>query len=245
MNDRDYQRINYSYGIVAYSFDENNEIRFLLSQKRDTYEYVEFIRGVWNKESSVPYLFSKMSVEERKRIIDYTFEELWNDLWIKDDISFIEFNYDKSKKQYSRIKNKILYYLNETNTKILEPQWEFPKGKKKHSEDKLVAAKREFEEETCLYPSKLNVLSDKTYQEIYEGTNGKKYSTIYFVAKYPDIEYPKYIDTSKNIRKQTVSDESINVGWFSYEEACEKFVSFNYRKQILIQVYEKIKNDIM
>ena len=70
-----------SYGLIAYHKDVTDTIRFCLFRRRDTFEYMDFIRGLWN-DSTVKTLFVLMTKEERSRLRNYMFQELWDDLWI-------------------------------------------------------------------------------------------------------------------------------------------------------------------
>ena len=60
-----------SYGIILFVQRKNDESKteptnqnFLLYQRRDTYEYIEFIRGMWETIDEVKNYFSLMSNEE-------------------------------------------------------------------------------------------------------------------------------------------------------------------------------------
>ena len=57
-----------SYGIILFvqRKDEDfkidqTKIQFLLYQRRDTYEYIEFVRGMWETMEDVKRFFSLMS----------------------------------------------------------------------------------------------------------------------------------------------------------------------------------------
>jgi hypothetical protein len=85
-----------SYGIILFSRNENG-ILFLLYQRRDNFEYMDFLRGLWQSESQLPSLFELMSYDERDRLRNYTFDELWNDLWVKHDSKIYREGYSMAK----------------------------------------------------------------------------------------------------------------------------------------------------
>ena len=145
-----------SYGLILFCFPENpgesssseEDIEgplFLIYQRRDNFEYMDFLRGVWVSEGQLPALFSLMSHEERERIRNYTFHELWNDLWVIQDCRIYKDGVTKAEKKYDSIKNQIPYLLDTTTSCIYHPPWGFPKGKKNgYHEDPLKCAIREF-----------------------------------------------------------------------------------------------------
>ena len=73
-----------SFGVVlCWRARGSPENRFLVVQRRDSYSYVEFIRGKYdlgNREYAV-HLFSSMTEAERSAISRYTFCQLWDNLW--------------------------------------------------------------------------------------------------------------------------------------------------------------------
>lgn len=77
-----------SYGVICYKtfYDpEKNCIypKYLMVQRRDSLSYVEFLRGKYkpNNREYLMKLFTNMTPEERERIGQSTFEELWTIMW--------------------------------------------------------------------------------------------------------------------------------------------------------------------
>ena len=57
-------------------------------QRRDTLGYVEFMRGKYNLEN-INYiydLFKIMTKTERLNILNYSFDLLWNNLWMNKNL---------------------------------------------------------------------------------------------------------------------------------------------------------------
>jgi 8-oxo-dGTP pyrophosphatase MutT (NUDIX family) len=64
-----------------------------------------------------------------------------------------------------------------------ETEWEFPKGRRNFNEKDLECALREFEEETGILSSKINIIENVLpFEEIFIGTNHKSYKHKYFLA---------------------------------------------------------------
>ena len=97
-----------SLGIICFKKNEN-EIKYLMIQRRDTLGFVEFMRGKYNIEniSYIFRLFKIMTISERKRIEKYSFDKLWNDLWMNKNTRQYHNEYENSKKKFSHSKIKL------------------------------------------------------------------------------------------------------------------------------------------
>lgn len=234
-----------SYGIILYYIDHNtNDPYFLLYQRRDTFEYMDFLRGLWVTENHVINLFKLMSDEERQRLREYTFKELWDDLWIHHNCKIYRESYLKSKRKYDLIKNKIPEIIENLEPTVSFPPWGFPKGKKNgHNEDPLKCAIREFSEETRIDSNKINIIKDAVYTENFKGSNNKNYITHYYLAESFDYELPKHYETNGCIRKKTLSDEASDIRWFSINDLKE--VLNEERQNIIKNVLQIIEKNIL
>lgn len=225
-----------SFGLILTTKKDEN-ILYLLYQRRDSVEYIEFVRGSWNNEGQLPALFSLMSIIERERIREYTFPELWDDLWVDKDCHIYRDCYNKALRKYISIKHKIADILDSTNSYTSTPPWGFPKGKKNYpSEDPLKCALREFKEETRI-DCEIQILDIGPVTENFKGTNGKAYATHYYIGYSLEDISPSYIPTNHCIRRQTISEEAGDVGWFSFEDALKKL---NQRRQHLLSSVHRL-----
>ena len=221
-----------SYGLILYTI-VNDKPMFLLYQRRDNFEYMDFLRGVWMSEGQLPGLFSLMSPDERKRIREYTFQELWNDLWVEHACRIFRDGCSKAKSKYDSVRDKIPNLLDTTTSHIKEPPWGFPKGKKNSfKEESIACAIREFTEETRIPAGLIHVLTDNPFVENFKGSNGKSYATYYYLANISEPVYPLEVSTPHCIRKTTISEEAINVKWFTFEETSNLL---NSRRQAILR----------
>lgn len=254
-----------SYGIILFSYkqsekkniikdSEHKEQVVLLYQRRDNFGYIDFLRGAWSNDNQIIMHFSTMSMVEKNRIRNYTFRELWDDLWVNHNCRIYKDGYPKSKKKYESIKHIIPKFLNMSN--ILESSsdfstekfdlvetktdlpWGFPKGKKNNYENKADCALREFSEETRLPIKNIHIHKNISFSEEFIGTNGKTYATTYFLANIPEPVNASFVNTPQCIRKKTISEEAADVKWFDFEEA-KKYLNPRRRK-ILEDVKIKI-----
>ena len=211
------ENITKSYGLIIFvNYGEN--IYYLIQQNRNTFEFVDFIRGMWRDNTCLRHMFSHMTEEERYRITNYTFDELWKDLFVYKNF-YRDDDYTKSRKIFEDIKQYIPLIIKRTKSVVSSPQWGFPKGKKNYQESSVECAIRETEEETKISKYLINVEKSLTWKEKFKGTDGKKYSTQYYLAWMNNIVMPSNIILNKNIRKETLSEEVQQIKWLSLESA--------------------------
>lgn len=230
-----------SYGIILFYRDPETKVPyFLLAQRRDTIAYVDFLRGNYHL-SNVNSYFSLMTPDERKRLITYSFEELWKDLWVNHDTRLFRQEYRKAQKCFYNIVPQLNLIMSETESKTPEPQYGFPKGKKHIRETELEAAIREFEEETKMDFKEVEIRSQVPVVEVFQGFNSKLYKTVYFVAEAKEKIPIKMSPIDNVIRQSTVSEEIGQMNWFNLVDAKNKLNEI--RQNILNKVYLMIIND--
>lgn len=231
-----------SYGIILFCYNEGSP-RYLIYQRRDNYEYIDIIRGNWATISRLIELFSALSSEEKLRIKNHTFRELWDDLWVKHGTNIHLEGFEKARKKFESFSNELEEILESAKCSFStpnEPQWGFPKGKKNYSPEKKETdqecALREFAEETRLSVENLVLWerggSNITYNEFYKGNNGKQYCTCYFLAEVSQMDSITRIKTPGCIRQDSVSDEAADARWMNFDEACSKLIP---RRQTILK----------
>lgn len=218
------------------------EIKVLLQQRRDTFEYSDFLPGTWKGDDPLFY-FCLMSNEERNRIRNYTIRELWDDHCIDKTAKIYKDGFKRAKERYESVKHLIPDILDKTESLVSGPPWGFPKGRKaSHDEKDYECAIRETEEETKL-PRELyeNKLDNRfKFYENYKGTNGINYSTCYFVARLDKCYTPGYMETS-GIRKKSISEEVCDIVWVG-ESEFGKYL-FGDKLKILEKLVRQLKLD--
>jgi|TARA_Y100000389_G_scaffold132996_1_gene130462 8-oxo-dGTP pyrophosphatase MutT (NUDIX family) len=204
-------------------------------QRKDSLCYTEIIRGKYdlNNLNYIMKLFSNITLIEKNNLLQYTFEELWNMMWvnsngsIKKDYSFSRNKFNTLKKGYylhtktkSSIINVSLKYLVFNSTSIKEPEWEFPKGRRKLHETDIKCSLREFEEETSI--DKKDIIIDDTkkrYEEVYIGKNKLRYKNIFYVALYAKSNLEK---SFFNVNNKEQIKEIKDVKWFDEDGVIKK-----------------------
>lgn len=228
------QYVIMSYGLILFTM-VGGEPKFLVYQRRDNYEYIDILRGNWHSEERFRELFSALSKEEKQRLREYTFQELWDDLWIDHNSHIYSDGYQRALKKYQTIKAKIPEIMEEGSISFnIEPPWGFPKGKKQdqNQETDLECAIREFAEETRLPTSDIHIWKGKPYSENYKGNNNKPYATYYFLAEVRNEMEVVKMTTPQCIRKEAVSEEAADARWMTFPEACLKLAP---RRQAILK----------
>ena len=250
-----------SYGIVLFAFfrsETQNEpsCHFLLYQRRDTYEYIEFVKGMWETKAQALRFFSLMSEEERRRLQEHSFDDLWNDFWIRRASAANVDMINRAKAKYERIRPFIEEMIASTTALGPAAPWGFPKGRKNVGESGTACALREFEEETRMPRSSVTLVPEThPIEEHYRGSDGRQYSTVYYMAQYfpenltrggttelkaAQCATPPLLATPHGIRKHTASNEAYRVRWFPLSEALKLLDP--YRQEVLAQVKRIIEN---
>jgi len=186
INNFNYNRISNLKNIEKYK----NKIKFILIEKKNSLNYIEFIRGIYdiNDKKQLEKMFKLMSQDEIIKIKNNNFLDLWKLLWNKTAYKKVyqkEFILSYNKFKLLKTSGKLSELLLIQN-KYKYNEWEVPKGKKQKNETNLECAIREVEEETSInnnsYILLLNLLKSSTIQYEYIGTNNIMYKNIFYLS---------------------------------------------------------------
>lgn len=103
------------YSNNNYIKNNNEKIKYLLVRRRDSLNYVEFIRGRYNLEDFdfIYTMFHDMTKKERAKIETESFESLWNFLWMNKSNNNFRLEYETSYNKYLKLKEG--YYIKRSN----------------------------------------------------------------------------------------------------------------------------------
>ena len=216
-----------SFGTIVYTWfrkDDVKELRFLLPQRRDSINYIEFPRYKGD-EKMLPKIISLMTKDEKKRIMDCYYSnrlvDLWFDLWINKRSKAFKKEFKSALENYKINIEKFKHLLTDYTIGLEEAPWQFAKGRKHHNETELECALRETEEETLIPKHLLNILPVVPYQDIYIGTDGKLYRNVFYIAYLPYNKFPK-IEYRSSLFRKYITEETSDMKWLSYNECMEK-----------------------
>ena len=235
-----------SLGVILYKI-ENNTIKYLLVQRRDTLGFVEFMRGKYNIENMayIKDIFNIMTVDEHKKILENDFDTLWNNLWMNKNLRKFHNEYANSKKKFNKLKDGFVNdgelvnfktVIDNSKIKWLSPEWGFPKGRRNIKENDLDCAVREFEEETGYKSHQYEIHFEiEPIEELFSGTNNIRYKHIYYIGK--NLE-----NIELSIDKDNFSQisEISNLSWQTFNEALRNIRDYNVEKKNVLKQLNSI-----
>jgi len=238
-----------SYGILCFHKNSSNKIKYLMIKKRHTFAYIEFLRSKYDLLDPVyiQSMFNHMTVFERELITNNKFNYLWNKLWLikkntkvtnpnlKGDFykGVIKFNIlqngyvsDVDGKYY-----KLSLFIQNCTKNYKYPEWFFPKGRQNSNETNIESAIREFEEETNIPAENISIYEEiDPIEEIHIGSNGVKYKTIFYVAKYNKNAVTEFVKQNRNKYQKHEIDA---LEWFTKDECLNHFRDYENEKRNL------------
>lgn len=269
-----------SYGIICIKFDEidlnniqqlkkflnninisdlndyiNNNLKYLLIKRRNSISMLEFIRGKYklNNLNYILNLFNLMTIDEKNKIKNLSFKNLWYDIWNindKDDEKYIQ-EYKNAEKKFNSLKKGVTYKIFNKNIEInleyiilnsdnrfIESEWGFPKGRKNNiNESDINCAIREFNEETNFNINDYKILNFDKHIESYTSINNSKYKHIYFISQIITNNNPCLDFNNKN-----QINEIGDINWFTYNDSINKLRHYHLEKyNVLNNIHNKIK----
>ena len=228
-----------SFGIICYKI-ENNEIKYLMIQRKDSLSFMEFIRGKYetNDIEYIKKLLTNMTINERHMILNSKFEDIWNYVWYQNETNKNNKEYINSKiKFYTLNENNFLRnYITSIKTVYNEQEWGFPKGRRKMKENDIDCAIREFYEETRIQKEDLQIITEIIpFEEIFFGTNGIMYKHLYYVAKLDNLNVNIRIDNEclEQVR------EIRAIKWYNFNEVISHIKIYNIERIELFKFANK------
>ena len=249
-----------SFGIIC--FRSNGD--YLLIQRKDSLCFMEFIRGKYDifNVNYIKELLSNMTEDERKMISTLGFEELWNRVWFQPHWGNSNYNrhthdYMDSKRKFETLATgftvigtpedepemyptsfvKLSLLLQSTSTEYTEPEWGFPKGRRRLREYDVDCAIREFCEETGFTKNDIKLFNYGPLEEVFYGTNHILYRHVYYIAHLHNNENKDIVIDSTNVHQ---AREVRQVSWFNFDAALNLIRKHNKERRNLFCFADKI-----
>lgn len=264
-----------SFGIICYRMHPSEKkIEYLLVQRNDSLSYVEFIRGKYNIQNRnyIKRLVSNMTVDERARLTQHSFVDLWQMFWQPDidggnsgNSSRRNRSHQNSKEfMYSQTRFNMLkdgYYLrnseadteyfnleialNQTSSEFTDTEIGFPKGRRNINETDMNCAFREFTEETNVDIHDIGIVDYKRFEEVFLGSNNTWYRHVYYIAEL--AESSEHMQTPSNVlvpaRNPTQMREIKATMWKSFEDALSCIREVQKeRRELFVKAHDFITN---
>lgn len=228
-----------SFGIICYRIKPNNSIEYLMIQRKDSLSFMEFIRGKYeiHQDDYIKMLLSGMTINERKMLLIKPFDYLWNYVWYQNSAPKQTSEFNIAKNKFDNLKPKLSQLLQNSISHFVDPEWGFPKGRRKIKEEDVDCAVREFNEETGINPTSINLEKLSPFEEIFYGTNKVLYRHVYYIASLPYSSNKLHINPKNYNQIREVRD----ISWLSFKECLNKIRDHNHeRKKLFTEVHKKI-----
>ena len=169
-----------SYGIILFRWF-NGEYQYLMVRRKNTFAYIDFVYGNYlpNNAIQLQKNFDEMTIHEHNIIKTGLFQTCWSHCWDSKKMD------TQLEDKFNKIRPNIAAFIDNSTKKWIEPEWEFPKGRKNSGELDLNCAIREFNEETGFNINNIvHIENILPFEETYFGSNFKAYKTKYYLYKY-------------------------------------------------------------
>lgn len=236
-----------SFGIICFRVRQGIP-EYLMIQRKDSLSFMEFIRGKYQitQVDYIKQLLAAMTQRERQSLLTTSFESLWNYVWCQPSIPKQTTEFLEAKKKFDNLRAGFLHQDTATWTNLedllkrnpspfKEPEWGFPKGRRRLREEDIHCAVREFCEETGAKPHDLQLLPNlQPFEEIFYGTNNVLYRHVYYLARIcggGDSDKILAIDP-RNVNQ---TREVRAIRWFTFEDTLAHIRSHNRERKTLFQ----------
>jgi len=240
-----------SFGVIVYRLTPDNQREYLLIQRKDSLGIVDYIQGKYSIHNKCYLLnmLKQMTVLEKRRLIDCTFDELWESIW-GHQTPKAQYRIEESisKEKHETLKTGVLINTDFYNLATLikesdefgiweDAEWGFPKGRRNYQEKDYDCAVREFVEETGFHSNKItNILNISPFDEIFTGSNYKSYKHRYYLM------YMNYQDSlnMENFQKSEVR----HMQWMSLDVCLSKIRPYNVEKRAVIERVDRTLSSV-
>jgi ADP-ribose pyrophosphatase YjhB (NUDIX family) len=241
-----------SFGVICYRlrYDLRHNCVFpeyLMVQRKDSICFVEFIRGKYETSDKhyISQLIHGMTQQEHEKLGKQTFDEMWDYMWHTNRRMHSE--YFTSREKFTHVVEGVesrdgemftlASLLKASPSVSLEPEWEFPKGRRNGMEDNLQCALREFEEETGVQRSKIEVVDPHRYVSLSkQGINGVMYKTILYMAKCKQRIDQSSLSTLNEMQRREVR----SVRWLNFTDVCSRL-----RTDQQVKTFERCNKNLL
>ena len=230
---------------------ENQNLEFLLIQRRDSLGFIELMRGRY-KVNDIDYIrlhIGGITAEERKKYSEGPFEVLWSGMWGLDHSHLYRNEYEISKNKWEQIHAGVtdvhgkFWTIHDIIASApeppLTPEWGFPKGRRDAQESDYVCAMREMYEETGVRESQVIPIQNlEPLVESFFGSNHVHYCHKYYIVWVPSEVKVKF-DTTNDTMRREIGD----LRWFNLNDALKHLREENIEKrEVLLKAASMFRN---
>ena len=189
---------------------EDDLYKVLMINRKDSICYIELLRGKYDITNIhyIQILINKITQMEKQKLLDLDYDTLWKQLWLIEaiDESKLKKDYISGRDKFMKLKCgffspktsktvSLNYFIESSNTNYIEPEWEFPKGRRNKQETNRDCAIREFNEETNYTKEDYHLIQNIIpFIEEFNGENKVRYKYIYYLGYLINYEKECKID---------------------------------------------------
>ena len=235
-----------SCGNIIFRLDKD-EPEILMIQRKDSLCYIEFLRGKYDiyNINYIQILIDKCNNEEKYNILNKSFDNLWENLWLIDSEDKTYKNnsdYLKGYEKFTKLSNGFLYkktrkiinlnyFIINSDTNYKETEWEFPKGRRNNNESNLECAKREFTEETNYTNKDYELIENiQNFSEEFIGENKVRYKYIYFIGHLKNIKKEVLVDRNNKNQYSEIKD----IRWLNKKDSLNIIRDYHHTREDVI-----------
>jgi 8-oxo-dGTP pyrophosphatase MutT (NUDIX family) len=230
---------------------ENEQLEFLLIQRRDSLGFIELMRGRY-KVTDIDYIIlhmKRITKEEREKYREGPFETLWNSMWGLDHSHLYKNEYETAKSKWETLHAGVTdvngtfwtidRIIEEAGDAQATPEWGFPKGRRDANENDYICAMREMYEETGVREEDVIPIQNlEPLTESFFGSNHVHYSHKYYIVWVPHTVNICFSAENDHMRKE-IGD----IQWVSLEEGLIKIRPENVEKrEVLLRAASLFRN---
>jgi 8-oxo-dGTP pyrophosphatase MutT (NUDIX family) len=230
---------------------ENEQLEFLLIQRRDSLGFIELIRGRY-KITDIEYIklhLRGITEDERRRYREGPFEKLWNGMWGLNHSHLYRNEYENAKAKWEQIQKGVtdmkgkFWTIDEiiatAGKAQLTPEWGFPKGRRDAQESDYICAMREMYEETGITEKEVIPIQNlEPLTEAFFGSNHVHYCHKYYIVWVP-AEVKVEFDPENDHMRREIGD----LKWLKLEDAIQKIRPENIEKrEVLLKAASMFRN---
>jgi len=220
-----------SVGIILLHRNAAGGRSYLLGKRRDSFCYVDFMRGYIDRRYIRNYI-AGMTLTEQNRLLHLTFVSLWEDLWVHHHGKPFIRDRKYAGRRFSENMSMFRHMIRASRNHAKSTGWVMPKGRRRAREKDLHCGIREFYEESAYPtpPSKLRVLAHQQAEaasqpvrlsRAHTAFTGIRYETVYYGLETDTPQTPAFTIPASSLREACVSDELELCKWMELEDACE------------------------
>jgi 8-oxo-dGTP pyrophosphatase MutT (NUDIX family) len=203
----------------------------LMVQRRHSLNYMEAVLGKYDVDDTgyVGLILANCTHRERAIIANGDFSAAWRDAWQTDVVTGkVVDEYERAREKYHSILPRIPELLTRNPSPYREPEWGFPKGRRKLMESMVDCGVREFLEETGIR-TPVHVVPGEPFVEDFVASNGIAYRHIYYIVHVDGARRLPH-DMRLDARNHMQVREVRRVRWMSLPEAFANIRPRNWQR---------------